>query len=131
MSNSTEYCSFSELMDFVKPELRSICLDLRKLIASLHKNYVEIVWKNQKIASYGVGPKKMSEHYVYIAPQGKHVNLGFYHGAVISDPQGLLEGTGKLLRHIKIRHLKEVKNKSIKQLIKQSIADREAIFSVS
>jgi hypothetical protein len=43
---------------------------------------------NQKITSYGVGPKKMSEYDVYIGLYKKHVNLGFYHGAVLSDLAG-------------------------------------------
>ena len=37
----------------------------------------------------------MSEHFCYHTPQSKHVNLGFYHGAALPDPQILLESTGK------------------------------------
>ena len=36
-----------------------------------------------------------------------YINLGFYQGAVLADPQRLLEGTGKGLRHAKIRSLAE------------------------
>jgi hypothetical protein len=32
-----------------------------------------------------------------------HVNVGFFRGAEIADPHGLLEGTGKLMRHVKLR----------------------------
>jgi hypothetical protein len=32
-----------------------------------------------------------------------HVNVGFFHGASLIDPAGLLEGTGKYMRHVKIR----------------------------
>src|SRR5215510_15895126 len=32
-----------------------------------------------------------------------HVNVGFFRGAVLADPDGLLEGTGKFMRHVKIR----------------------------
>src|SRR5678815_4974784 len=31
-----------------------------------------------------------------------HVNVGFFHGAFLPDPQGLLEGTGKRMRHVKL-----------------------------
>jgi hypothetical protein len=32
-----------------------------------------------------------------------HVNVGFFRGAEIADPEGLLEGTSKFMRHVKIR----------------------------
>jgi hypothetical protein len=32
-----------------------------------------------------------------------HVNLGFFHGAALPDPAGLLQGTGKYMRHVKIK----------------------------
>jgi hypothetical protein len=66
----------------------------------------------------------MSEHYAYIAPQTKYVNLGFYQGAALKDPTGLLEGAGKNLRHIKIRSLSEVSKKEIGDLLKASLAER-------
>jgi hypothetical protein len=91
----------------------------------LHKEFVEIVWPRQKIASYGVGPKKMSEHYAYISVQSSHVNLGFYHGASLADPDGLLEGTGKGLRHTKIRSLSEAKRPAVATLLREAILDRK------
>jgi hypothetical protein len=32
-----------------------------------------------------------------------HVNVGFFHGAALTDPAGLLEGTGKYMRHVKLK----------------------------
>src|SRR6185436_1886944 len=32
-----------------------------------------------------------------------HVNVGFFRGAELSDPHGLLEGTGRFMRHVKLR----------------------------
>lgn len=40
---------------------------------------------------------------LYLADHAKHVNLGFYEGAHVADPDGVLEGTGKSLRHAKVR----------------------------
>lgn len=39
----------------------------------------------------------------YVAVFRAHVNLGFFQGAALKDPAGLLEGTGKRLRHVKLR----------------------------
>jgi hypothetical protein len=40
----------------------------------------------------GVGPKKISEHFCYVAVHKDHVNFGFNCGAELSDPEGLLRG---------------------------------------
>ncbi|MDA0269987.1 MAG: DUF1801 domain-containing protein [Chloroflexi bacterium] len=44
----------------------------------------------------------------YISIQSKYANLGFFKGASLPDPDGLLEGAGKNLRHVKLRSLQEV-----------------------
>src|ERR1035441_132662 len=102
ISNET-HGTFDDILATAKPELRSVCKALRSLIASSHNRFVEAVWPKQKIASFGVGPKKMTEHYAYIAVQATHVNLGFYHGTSLTDPAGRSEEhTSELqsLRHL-------------------------------
>jgi hypothetical protein len=121
--------TFDDILATVTPQLRSVCKALRSLIASSHSRFVEVVWPKQKIASFGVGPKKKTEHYAYIGVQGSHVNLGFYHGTSLSDPAGLLEGTGKELRHLKLRNVSEVKNPSIVALIREAISERRRHLS--
>ena len=127
MANNPTHGTFEAFIDSVDPQLQSICMTLRDVIARCHPNFVEVVWTRQKIASYGVGPKKMSEHYAYIGPQKTHVNLGFYHGVSLADPSGLLEGTGKNLRHVKIKSATEAKSARIKKLLVEAIADRESV----
>ena len=83
-----------------------------------------VVWPKQRIASYGIGPKKMSEHYAYIGVQRAHVNFGFYHGASLEDSTHLLEGSGKELRHVKVTDPAAVKNPAFGTLLRQAIAER-------
>jgi len=116
--------SFEDLLRAAGPRLRPLCQGLRNLVASLDKDFIEVVWTRQEIASFGVGPKKMTEHYAYIGIQSSYVNLGFYHGAALRDPTHLLEGTGKRLRHVKIRTAAEVKNAAIAALLRNAIDDR-------
>ena len=78
---------------------------------------VEVPWPKQKIIGYGVGPKKMSEHFCYIAIFKTRLNLGFFYGAELPDPDHLLEGTGKLLRHIKISVPEQVENPAVRALV--------------
>ena len=58
--------------------------------------------------SWGLGPKKMTEGYAYVMPHAAHANLGFYQGALLDDPAGLLEGTGKRMRHVKLQTVEDV-----------------------
>jgi hypothetical protein len=39
----------------------------------------------------------------YVNAFSAHVNVGFFHGATLDDPAGLLEGAGKRMRHVKVR----------------------------
>ena len=115
---------FYDILAVANPELKPVCETLRQLISSLHKGFVEIVWPNQSIASFGIGPRKMTEHYAYIAVHRSHVNLGFYHGASMADPEGILEGSGKKLRHVKIHDLAAAQLPTIAALLSQAIEDR-------
>ncbi len=116
---------FEDVLRSARPEVRPICRALRDLIARLDGDFVEVVWPRQGIASFGVGPRKMSEHYAYIGVQGSYVNLGFYHGSSLGDPTGLLEGTGKSLRHVKVRGAADVRKAALAALLREAIDDRE------
>lgn len=51
-----------------------------------------------------------------------HVDFGFHRGTELQDPEGLLEGTGKRFRHVKIRDPKDVRPADLKPLIQQAVA---------
>jgi len=129
MKDLARHESFDDIVAMADDAMRPICLQLRALVVSLHKSACEIVWPKLRIASYGVGPKKMTEHYAYIGVQKAHVNLGFYYGAILPDADGLLEGTGKKLRHLKIRSLDVAESTAVKALLKAAIAERRERLS--
>ena len=52
------------------------------------------------------------------------VNLGFYQGVDLADPEGLLEGTGAKMRHVKIRSLDAAQLPEVRALIMAAIAKR-------
>ena len=41
--------------------------------------------------------------FAYVGVYTAHVNVGFFHGATLPDPAGLLQGFGKCMRHVKVR----------------------------
>ena len=130
MADKEIHGTFDDILALSPLKLRGIVSSLRALVASLDKTLVEVVWPRQKIASYGVGPKKMTQHYAYIAVHASHINLGFYQGASLADPDGLLQGSGKSLRHIQIQDEQTVRSEGIKMLLKQAIAERRPYSNV-
>ena len=61
--------------------------------------------------------------FAYVNVFTSHVNVGFFRGAAIADPQGLLEGTGKSMRHVKLRPQGRVDSKALTALIEGAYAD--------
>jgi hypothetical protein len=61
-----------------------------------------------------------SQHYVYIGVQPRHINLGFYQGSTLEDPEGLLEGAGKSLRHVKLNSLAAVEAPGLRLLVRSA-----------
>jgi len=58
----------------------------------------------------------------YLASYSDHVNVGFYRGAELHDPRKLLEGTGKALRHVKIRSVEQARSRALRDLIREAVA---------
>jgi len=112
--------TFEDVISQFEKHIIEISNALRELIAKKYPGVIEVVWKQQKIIGYGIGPKKMSEHFTYIAPFKNHVNLGFYYGSELPDSQQLLSGTGKKLRHMKIFRVSDI-NFELDTLIESSI----------
>jgi hypothetical protein len=52
-----------------------------------------------------------------------HASVGFYHGAALADPAGLLEGEGKHMRHVKLRPGKTLDDKALGDLIAAACND--------
>ena len=103
-----------------RPRFKRLARAARALLADVTPGITEVPWARQKIAGYGVGPKKMSEHFCYIAPFKKHLNLGFFYGAHLPDPENLLEGKGADLRHIKIRKVEDLQQPALRQLVESA-----------
>ena len=60
------------------------------------------------------------EPFCYVVGYARHVNLGFCQGAGLADPEGLLEGTGKAMRHVKIRPGEEFPGKTLSRMVREA-----------
>jgi hypothetical protein len=62
----------------------------------------------------------------YVAAFRDHVNVGFFFGALLNDPTGLLEGTGKRGRHVKLWPGREIDSAALARLVHAAHADVRA-----
>lgn len=64
--------------------------------------------------------------FAYVDAFTAHVNVGFYRGAEIADPQHLLAGAGKLMRHVKLRPEADIDGQALTTLIETAYFDMHA-----
>jgi Domain of unknown function (DU1801) len=94
---------FEEMVGASPASIVELSRAARSMIFEVLPQTVEVVWPQQRTAGYGTGPKKMTEHFCWLAPHSRHLVFGFYYGSELPDPDGLLEGTGTLMRHVNVR----------------------------
>ena len=119
--------SFDDLLRICDEPLRPVLAALRDVVLGVHPEACEVVRLGDRAATYGVGPRKMIDGYAYLMPHRAWVNLGFYQGAALPDPDGLLEGTGKKLRHVKLRTRAEAGRPAVRALVAAALAERRGV----
>lgn len=61
--------------------------------------------------------------FAYVNAFTAHVNVGFFRGADLPDPEGLLEGTGRFMRHVKLRPGADVDAAALGALVRRAYVD--------
>ena len=109
--------------DYPEP-IPALSLASRALILDVFPRAVEVVWAQQRTAGYGTGPKKMTDQFCWLAPFAKHVVFGFYYATELPDPDGILQGTGRLMRHVKIRRPEDLDRPALRELVRVASTHR-------
>jgi hypothetical protein len=68
------------------------------------------------------GTARGGDNVVYLACQPKYATFGFNNGAELRDADGLLEGTGKSMRHVKVPSLDDELRKRLRALLEEAVA---------
>jgi hypothetical protein len=79
-------------------------------------------WAARSPRTRGASAPAECQRILYIAPQNGYVNLGFFFGVGMADPTSLLEGSGKRMRHVKIRTVLAAHNPALVPLIQEGWA---------
>jgi hypothetical protein len=99
----------------VEPGKRALIEKLRAFVKSQAPQLKEqIKWGN--ICWIG------KSNVCWIIVYNDHVDFGFFKGAELKDPKKLLEGTGKGLRHVKVRAASDIKEMEFAGLLKEAVA---------
>jgi hypothetical protein len=93
--------SIDELLATYDPTVRAIALKAREVVLATLPDVIEMVDVPAKMLGYGY-EQTYKGSICGIALHKSHVNLMFSKGTELSDPDGLLEGTGKKARHVKL-----------------------------
>ena len=108
---------FDKLLLDHDPEIVALARQSRDLILSVRPDAqleVETAWGGYLLFRHGAG---CGNTVVFLSAHTKHVSIGFSEGAQLEDPYKLLQGTGKLQRHVKIRKQEHLSKPGLKELI--------------
>ena len=113
-----------ELLKFLKPydkATRDLALQLRALLLDEMAPCYENIYDAYSAVAIGYGPSdKLGDGIFHIAVYAKGANLGFNDGATLDDPKRILEGSGKRIRHIKIRKPEELERPELRAYIRRA-----------
>jgi hypothetical protein len=103
------------------PEVADLGRAARARLRALFPDAVELVYDNYNALVIGFGPsEKPSEAPLSLALVPRWVDLCFLQGAGLPDPDGLLQGSGSVARHIKIRRAEELDAPAVQALLRHA-----------
>jgi hypothetical protein len=108
-------------LDTYPPTVRDVALELRRTIMSVIPDVRETLDRSARIVGYGFG-SGYSDTICTIIPSKKGVKLGIARGTKLPDPNGLMEGAGKLHRYVALGTLADLKRPGLKPLLKTAVA---------
>ncbi len=113
----------SSRSDQVAETLQAVCRAVRKSAPEA----CEHVFETYVVGSVFTFTGKWGGAFCHPVAYANHVNLGFNRGAELHDPNGLLQGTGKLIRHIRIDSIAVLKQHEVRDLLAQAVAQGMAL----
>ncbi|KPK80545.1 MAG: hypothetical protein AMS27_16850 [Bacteroides sp. SM23_62_1] len=99
-----------EYINAAQSHQKEIMLTIRKMIFELVPDVGEAI-------KWGTPVYSRIKNICYMAAFKKHVTFAFYNGQMLKDPDGILEGTGKMMKHIKFKKIEDVDQEQIKKWI--------------
>jgi hypothetical protein len=105
------------------PEIQAIERGLRSTILAEFPDAVQQVDFSNKLIAFGRSMKIRGLLFAIIAHRA-HVNLQLADGVDLPDPNGLIEGTGKRIRHVKVRSVDAASSPAVIAIVRAQVAAR-------
>jgi hypothetical protein len=102
--------------------LRDLMRDRKEDVLKTAGKCSELIYETYCISNAFTFTGKQGQGFIHIATYAGHVNLGFDRGTELDDPEEKLKGTGKLIRHIRLNSIADVRDDSVIQLIAQAVS---------
>ena len=112
---------FQIVLDSKDQSLIAIFEDLREYLLELYPDSNELLYHTHALTSVFSISEKLSDAFCMIPIYTNHLNLGFNKGTLLMDPEKILTGTGKLIRHIDVKSPEDYRNPTVKALIQEAI----------
>src|ERR687896_1762347 len=107
--------------------VRDVFVALRSLVHEVMPDATEQIDLPDRLLAFGFGPPggvRMHGLAVALIPHTAHVNVQLADGAELDDPTGIVEGTGKRIRHVKCRSLDDVAQPAVRALLTEQAGRR-------
>jgi len=108
-------------LDAYDRHISDLALSLREVILEEAPDASESIYQVYTVAIWFGFSGKMKDMFCYIATNAGHVNLGFPRGSSLPDPNRVLEGAGKTMRHIKLRSQRDIERPFLRRYIQTAI----------
>jgi hypothetical protein len=126
MKGSVPSKDVDDLLAPYTPEVRELALAARIFVLEMIPDVTEGVDVKARIIGYSYGQRYV-DMVCMLMPTKAGVNLGIAYAMQLPDPKKLLEGTGKLHRHVKLKSKTDLERAGLKALLKAALARREKL----
>jgi hypothetical protein len=102
------------------PDVAAIVWALRDVVVDALPGVTEQLDLPDHLLAFGYGQGggiRMRGMLVALIPHAAHVNVQLADGAALPDPGGMIEGTGKRIRHVKCRSLDDVRRPALRAIL--------------
>lgn len=112
--------SAEKILSKYPEDISDLALAARKLILKELPDISEIPDEKANMIAYGFA-NTYKDMICTIILSKKGIKIGLNKGSELNDPEGLLEGTGKVHKYVQINATKDLKNPAIKDLLKEGL----------
>ncbi len=115
--------AFHRFVDANAPAVADIAQTLRVTVLDAFPDAMETFDLPDRLLAFGVGPSRRDFRFAII-PHAAYVNLQLPDGVDLPDPAGRIEGTGKRIRHVKVRSVEDAGSQAVSEIIAAQLAYR-------